>query len=183
MIVSNDLYENKKPRSQWKSRLVFAMYGLFLGAVGAHNFYLGRKNVAWMQVILLGIWLPMLLGLWSKAFGLPQGPFTILAGALAAGEMIWVYLEMFLVKREPDGDLMNDEAYPVRILLTCLVIFVYVVMPGLFYLFISWQNQFVSEDAREAAEMRRARHERIAREEAETPAADVPVSRIPDQAQ
>ena len=33
IVKGSDTYNNKKPRSQWKNRFIFTMYGLFAGAI------------------------------------------------------------------------------------------------------------------------------------------------------
>ena len=135
MIVGEDkTYNNKKPRQEWKNRFIYAFLGLFVGAVGAHNFYAGYKVRAVGQLILALIWLPMLSGLWNRFSGLPQETLTPIALGLAFLEMIWVYLEVFLMAKDSDGDYMSDEAYPVRILLSAIVIVMYVPDFGLWAL-------------------------------------------------
>ena len=38
--------------AEHKSRITFVMLGIFLGIFGAHNFYLGHKKRAWIQLAL-----------------------------------------------------------------------------------------------------------------------------------
>lgn len=150
MIVGEDkTYNNKKPRQEWKNRFIYAFLGLFVGAVGAHNFYAGYKVRAVGQLILALIWLPMLSGLWNRFSGLPQETLTPIALGLAFLEMIWVYLEVFLVAKDSDGDYMSDEAYPVRILLSAIVIVMYVILPLLLYSYLYFQKSSSEESAGE----------------------------------
>lgn len=134
-IVTNQLsYENKKPRSQWKDRFIYTMLGLFAGLVSAHNFYLRRYFAAGTQLAMSAVWVFCLSWPWPT-------PAAARASMLAAivifcVEVIWITLELFLVAREPDGDAMNDEARPVRILLIVVFWVAFILLPLGFALLI-----------------------------------------------
>ena len=55
------------------------------------------------------------------------------AGVMFAVLLLWITGELFLVSHEPDGDRMNDEARPLRILLIALYWFVFILLPLLFF--------------------------------------------------
>ncbi len=114
---------NKKPRSQWKDRFIYTMLGLFGGMLGLHNFYLNRYVPAVLQVCCSAAWMILI----------KLGGYWILTGfSVFALEVVWVTLELFLVKREPDGDAMNDEARPVRLLLIFVFWIAFIILPLLF---------------------------------------------------
>ncbi len=114
---------NQKPPSQWKDRFIYTMLGLFGGLLGLHNFYLKRTGIAVFQVLCSAAWIVCI-----KA-----GAYWMLTGFLLfAAETVWVTLELFLVKREPDGDAMNDEARPVRLLLILVFWIAFIILPLLF---------------------------------------------------
>ena len=52
-----------------KSRLAALLFGIFLGLLGIHNFYLGRvgKGIAQVLICVLGVWIggPVITGIWS----------------------------------------------------------------------------------------------------------------------
>lgn len=118
---------NRKPRSQWKDRYIYTILGLTGGALGLHNFYLGRKRSAVLQVIFSV----------ALLFALALG-YERVAGSFFAGLLLWIAGELFLVSREPDGDRMNDEARPLRILLILVYGFVFIVLPVLFLFYIKF---------------------------------------------
>lgn len=117
--------ENRKPRSQWKDRYVYTMLGLFGGLLGLHNFYLGRWKIALAQVLLSLGWILALSCAWMRAAWLFFGIV-----------LIWMLLDVFCVKHEPDGDLMNDEAASLRLLLIIVYLFVFIFLPLLFMIYI-----------------------------------------------
>lgn len=123
----NDLYENRKPREQWKDRYIYTILGLFGGVFGVHNFYLGKRKIALLQILISFSWI-LLLSL-SKTV-----PASILFGLLLA----WVIIEIFCVRYDPDGDLMNDEARPLRLLLAGLFLLVFILLPLLFVIYINF---------------------------------------------
>lgn len=121
----NDLYENRKPREQWKDRYIYTILGLFGGVFGVHNFYLGKKKIALLQILISFSWI-LLLSL-SK---------TLMASVLFGLLLTWVIIEIFCVRYDPDGDLMNDEARPLRLLLAGLFLLVFILLPLLFVIYI-----------------------------------------------
>ncbi len=99
------------------------MLGLFGGMLGLHNFYLNRYVPAVLQICCSAAWMILI----------KQGGYWILPGfSVFALEVVWVTLELFLVKREPDGDAMNDEARPVRLLLIFVFWIAFIILPLLF---------------------------------------------------
>jgi TM2 domain-containing membrane protein YozV len=67
-----------------KTRLTYVVLGLFLGALGIHNFYAGYKSTAIIQLVLT-----VLLG-WT------------IVPLLAV--LIWVVIDLCMVKEDADGN-------------------------------------------------------------------------------
>ena len=118
------LSDNRKVRTQWKDRYIYTILGLTGGALGIHNFYLGYTKKAIVQLIVfLGMITVLIAG------------YVRTAGVMFAVLLLWITGELFLVSHEPDGDRMNDEARPLRILLIALYWFVFILLPLLFFLY------------------------------------------------
>ncbi|MBQ7401140.1 MAG: TM2 domain-containing protein [Lentisphaeria bacterium] len=113
-------------RTQWKDRYIYTILGLTGGAFGIHNFYLGYTKKAIVQLIVfLGMITVLIAG------------YVRTAGVMFAILLLWITGELFLVSHEPDGDRMNDEARPLRILLIALYWFVFILLPLLFFLYMN----------------------------------------------
>lgn len=69
-----------------KSRLVYILLALFLGGLGVHNFYAGRKKQAIIQLVLT------ITLCWT--------------GIVPLGVAIWVIIEMIKVTQSADGQQM-----------------------------------------------------------------------------
>ena len=135
-VVIRETSQNKKPYGQWKNRFIYTMLGIFAGSLGVHNFYAGRKVPACLQLLLVILWVGLLvLESFLTGLGIPDELLQYSAGILFAAELLWVYLEVFLVRRDGDGDLMDDQARPARILLAIIVIIAYVILPSILYLY------------------------------------------------
>lgn len=120
------LSDNRKVRTQWKDRYIYTILGLTGGALGIHNFYLGYTKKAIVQLIVfLGMITVLIAG------------YVRTAGVMFAILLLWITGELFLVSHEPDGDRMNDEARPLRILLIALYWFVFILLPLLFFLYMN----------------------------------------------
>lgn len=120
------LSDNRKVRTQWKDRYIYTILGLTGGALGIHNFYLGYTKKAIVQLIVfLGMITVLIAG------------YVRTAGVMFAVLLLWITGELFLVSHEPDGDRMNDEARPLRILLIALYWFVFILLPLLFFLYMN----------------------------------------------
>lgn len=120
------LSDNRKVRTQWKDRYIYTILGLTGGALGIHNFYLGYTKKAIVQLIVfLGMITVLIAG------------SVRTAGVMFAILLLWITGELFLVSHEPDGDRMNDEARPLRILLIALYWFVFILLPLLFFLYMN----------------------------------------------
>ena len=120
------LSDNRKVRTQWKDRYIYTILGLTGGALGIHNFYLGYTKKAIVQLIVfLGMITVLIAG------------SVRTAGVMFAVLLLWITGELFLVSHEPDGDRMNDEARPLRILLIALYWFVFILLPLLFFLYMN----------------------------------------------
>lgn len=120
------LSDNRKVRTQWKDRYIYTILGLTGGALGIHNFYLGYTKKAIVQLIVfLGMITVLIAG------------YVRTAGVMFAVLLLWITGELFLVSHEPDGDRMNDEARPLRILLIALYWFVFILLPLLFFLYVN----------------------------------------------
>lgn len=120
------LSDNRKVRTQWKDRYIYTILGLTGGAFGIHNFYLGYTKKAIVQLIVfLGMITVLIAG------------YVRTAGVMFAILLLWITGELFLVSHEPDGDRMNDEARPLRILLIALYWFVFILLPLLFFLYMN----------------------------------------------
>lgn len=116
------LSDNRKVRTQWKDRYIYTILGLTGGALGIHNFYLGYTKKAIVQLIVfLGMITVLIAG------------YVRTAGVMFAILLLWITGELFLVSHEPDGDRMNDEARPLRILLIALYWVVFILLPLLFF--------------------------------------------------
>jgi TM2 domain-containing membrane protein YozV len=74
------LHQNKKFNDINKSKMVAGLLGIFFGAVGAHNFYLGYKGKAIAQ-LLLTLLTCGLLSFVSAIWGLIEG-VLILSGSI-----------------------------------------------------------------------------------------------------
>lgn len=123
------LSDNRKVRTQWKDRYIYTILGLTGGALGIHNFYLGYTKKAIVQLIVfLGMITVLIAG------------YVRTAGVMFAVLLLWITGELFLVSHEPDGDRMNDEARPLRILLIALYWFVFILLPLLFFLYYEYLN-------------------------------------------
>lgn len=129
LVISEAAEHNKKPRSKWKDRFIYTMLGLFAGMFGIHNFYIGRKVVGFIQIIFAAAWITLLAKLWNNVFEITSFQADMTALAIFIAEIIWVDLEVFLIRREKDSDIMNDEARPARILLGVIVILMYQFFP------------------------------------------------------
>lgn len=133
--------ENRKAPSQWKDRFIYTMLGLFAGMFGIHNFYLRRFAVGAAQALTALLWIVLLRFPWSSP---AAAKFTLFAAfAIFLIEVVWVTLELFLVKREPDGDAMNDEARPVRLLLIAVFWIAFILLPAAFALLMSGPEAFL----------------------------------------
>ncbi len=131
---------NRKPRSRWKDRFIYTMLGLFAGMAGAHNWYLKRYVCAGLQLLLSAAWISLLSLDYTSRM---QAEYLMLAAlVIFCAETLWINLEIFLVKREPDGDAMNDEAGPVRLLLIFVFWLTFIVMPLGFTLLIQGTAPF-----------------------------------------
>lgn len=120
------LSDNRKVRTQWKDRYIYTILGLTGGALGIHNFYLGyTKNAIVQLIVFLGMITVLIAG------------YVRTAGVMFAVLLLWITGELFLVSHEPDGDRMNDEARPLRILLIALYWFVFILLPLLFFLYMN----------------------------------------------
>lgn len=128
IVIDRMSQNNKKPRSQWKDRFIYTMLGLFAGMLGIHNFYLGRRFVAVLQILLSASWI------WFMSKGTLIGDIT--AFSLFCLEIIWITAELFLVTREPDGDFMNDDARSIRLMLIFVFWFAFILLPLGFSLFV-----------------------------------------------
>lgn len=123
------LSDNRKVRTQWKDRYIYTILGLTGGALGIHNFYLGYTKKAIVQLIVfLGMITVLIAG------------YVRTAGVMFAILLLWITGELFLVSHEPDGDRMNDEARPLRILLIALYWFVFILLPLLFFFVYEYLN-------------------------------------------
>ena len=120
------LSDNRKVRTQWKDRYIYTILGLTGGALGIHNFYLGYTKKAIVQLIVFLGMITVLIAGYVRA-----------AGGVFACLFLWITGELFLVSHEPDGDRMNDEARPLRILLIALYWFVFILLPLLFFLYMN----------------------------------------------
>ena len=120
-----NITENRKPRSQWKDRYVYTMAGLFGGLLGIHDFYLGFRRTACLQIVLSIVWILLI------SFEL-----TLIAGVVFLVEFCWIQLELLRRRYEPDGDLMNDEARPLRYLLIAIFWLSSVILPLLFVVIV-----------------------------------------------
>ena len=136
-VVIRETYHNKKPYGQWKNRFIYSMLGLFAGALGVHNFYAGRKVRGILQLLTAIIWLQLLvLGpVIAGKTGISEIFLQNAALAVFGAELLWVYLEVFLLKRDSDGDVMDDQARPARILLAIIVIVAYVILPSILFFY------------------------------------------------
>ena len=123
---------NKKLPSQWKDRFIYNMLGLFAGMLGIHNFYLRRYIPAIVQIFMSITWISAV----SVTCGTREMAqlMLLIAFAVFSAEVIWITLELFLVKREPDGDAMEDGARPVRIMLIIVFWIAFIILPLLFSL-------------------------------------------------
>lgn len=137
VVTDQITYHNKKPRSQWKDRFIYTMFGLFAGMAGAHNFYLKRYISACVQLAMTATWITLLIAADGK---------NILAAAcvIFLAELCWITLELFLVERENDGDAMNDDARPVRILLIVVFWIAFIILPAVFTLLMRGPAAFLS---------------------------------------
>ncbi len=118
---------NKKPRSQWKDRFIYTILGLFAGMTGAHNFYLRRYFPACAQLLLSVFWIVCLSVRPATLFCAKL--FMMTACIVFLFEIIWITAELFYVRREPDGDAMNDELRPIRILFILLFWLTFILLP------------------------------------------------------
>lgn len=93
-VQSEEQYSNK-------SRVVAGLLALFLGLIGAHNFYLGKYGCAIGQIVLMSVIVavPFLLGGLGKASGETEMALGLFGGwllslCLFAGLFFWVLIEM-----------------------------------------------------------------------------------------
>ena len=71
-----------------KSRLCFVVLGLFFGGLGLHNFYIGRSDVACVQLLL------NLVGI---------ATICVTFGLLNLGIGVWVLVEVVTIDRDVYG--------------------------------------------------------------------------------
>ena len=88
-----------------KSRTTYALLGFFLGLLGVHNFYLGRKIQGFFQL------LPVILIIIGRIIG--SRLLLVVAGIylmvyIFAGPL-WVALNLFLTNKDGQGRLMNRD--------------------------------------------------------------------------
>ena len=93
-VAEKEQYSNK-------SRVVAGLLAMFLGLIGAHNFYVGKYGCAIGQIVLMSVIVavPFLLGGLGKASGdteMALGMFGgwLLSLCLFAGLFFWVLIEM-----------------------------------------------------------------------------------------
>lgn len=105
-----------------KSATVAGLLGIFLGGVGAHDFYLGGRTnrikgivhaslagVAFLTLLIAGVILPNTMSLWTllTAAGTLQ-VFCILAWVLATGNGIWALVEAIIILAKGDAGLAEQ---------------------------------------------------------------------------
>lgn len=82
-----------------KSRRTYILLGIFLGGLGIHNFYAGRKKPARIQLVL---WLFFFITfLQSGASG--NAEVALLSQLVVWGVWIWAFIELFTVKKDGQG--------------------------------------------------------------------------------
>ncbi len=86
-----------------KSKLVAGLLGMFLGAFGAHNFYLGNLKKAiiqvgagvggWALLLIMFVWYALL----DFDFGVLPAIVVILSSVASAGAEIWGFVEGIMI--------------------------------------------------------------------------------------
>lgn len=169
-IIDPNTANNKKPFEEWKSRFIYAMLGIFAGVAGAHNLYAKRYVNAVLQLMISFLWLSMLaenysgpggFTFWSNILQIPNDELFVPASILLACEIVWVYLEVFLVRRDADGDFMVDQTPGVRVLMTVLILFLYIILPTMLGIYLHFSERSRRSRDAEADRLRAERHERM----------------------
>ena len=124
-----------------KDRFIYTMLGLFIGVFGVHNFFAGRKKSAFIQLLLGILWIFLLSFPVAKWTGCSEETCNTWTIAIFSVGLLWVYLEVFLVQRDGNGNYMDDPARPARILLAILVLVAFVILPALLYFYQSYLDR------------------------------------------
>ena len=88
IVVNNNVLSNNQgfapqvPTTSYKSKVTYRVLALFFGALGIHNFYVGRKGIGTIQ---------LLLTLFS-------------GGLLTAGIWLWALIESFVIEKDGNGN-------------------------------------------------------------------------------
>ena len=78
-----------------KKRLTYQLLALFLGGLGVHNFYAGRKGIAVIQLLIT---IAATIGI-----SVAQGKLVPGGGPVA----LWALIEIFAVKKDGKGRLLK----------------------------------------------------------------------------
>lgn len=80
-----------------KSLTIYRVLAFFFGALGVHNFWCGRKTIAWIQMgVTIGS---------AALFSTMQHPYE--GGSFGPIVWIWAVVEMFVVKHDGCSRLMK----------------------------------------------------------------------------
>ena len=101
--------EQQSPASSDKRKGTYQLLALLMGGLGVHNFYVGRKGIAIVQVILTLVQVIVMAAIASKATTGPHAAghaVGTLFWKVALGPSvahIWAIVECFIVKKDGKG--------------------------------------------------------------------------------
>lgn len=122
-LLSRSLPQQEAVADSPKSRIVYALLGVFLGFLGAHNFYLGRKvqgffQMSWIFFFVLKFFFPTDEGIWGTVFFV--GCIYLIAYIVVIP--FWVGLNLILTSRDGRGRLMKKDGRVVSAILGALTL-------------------------------------------------------------
>ena len=99
-LLAENSYDDSKVSTSPKSRVAFAVLGFFLGWLGIHNFYLGRKVQAIFQLLFGALWLI------GSFLGIKL--LYIISGLYIMASPLWVGLNLLITKKDGKGRLLSE---------------------------------------------------------------------------
>lgn len=93
-----------------KSKTTAALLAFFLGGLGIHDFYLGKKSLGLVHLGLVagGVVLMLVAAIAASASGDPESPLFALVGLgylVIVGNSIWAFVEFIMILVKPEHEL------------------------------------------------------------------------------
>jgi len=102
-------FEKEDKQVSPKRILTAMLLAIFLGALGAHNFYLGHIWKGILKIIMTLLWLPSFAIAWSYSFRFNEALFY-LSLAMMITPLIWSFVELIIIVC---GKAKDSKGFPV----------------------------------------------------------------------